>query len=101
MTDRKTKPEGYWVRYAWLVRTIAEQHPSVPIRRIVKQVLQQEGIPVEHRNIENLRVTYYAVKRKAVPAPEGIPTPEGDDESFLDPELRAELEREEQEEQWI
>lgn len=99
MTDRKTKPDGYWVRYAWLVRTTAEQHPGVPIRRIVKQVLQQEGIPVEHRNIENLRVTYYAVKRKAVPDPD--PAPEGEDESFLDPELRAELEQEEQEQQWI
>ena len=32
---RKARKDGFWVRHAWVVRTIAEQQPGVPISRIV------------------------------------------------------------------
>ena len=109
---RKTRKDGFWVRHAWVVRAIAEQQPGVPILRIVKLVLNRAGLPLTNSNMNNLRVVYYNVRKKVVPAVEnsapmvieefdiGTPTapaedtPEDDLEYFLDPELRAELESE-------
>ena len=106
---RKARKDGFWVRHAWVVRTIAEQQPGVPISRIVKLVLNRAGLPVTDSNVNNLRVVYYNVRKKPLVKPEvvieefdiGTPTAVGDTpeddsdlEYFLDPELRAELESE-------
>jgi len=109
---RKARKDGFWVRHAWVVRTIAEQQPGVPILRIVKLVLSRAGLPLTNQNVNNLRVVYYNVRKKALVKPEvvieefdiGTPeqaedTPEDDLEYFLDPELRAELESELQQQQ--
>jgi hypothetical protein len=107
---RKTRKDGFWVRHAWVVRAIAEQQPGVPILRIVKLVLNRAGLPLTNSNMNNLRVVYYNVRKKPLVKPEvvieefdiGTPAAVGDTaeqaeddlEYFLDPELRAELEKE-------
>ena len=113
---RTTKPQGFWVPYAWLVRGIVEQSKSGRVvMDAVRTVLANEGLPMTEANERTLRVAYYGVRGKEWPvepqllsAPEPAepqplsaplsapePTPaELDEEFVLDEELRLELERE-------
>jgi hypothetical protein len=116
---RTTKPQGFWVPYAWLVRGIVEQSKSGRVvMDAVRTVLANEGLPMTEANERTLRVAYYGVRGKEwpvepapLPAPEPAeptpaePTPaepapaepepaELDEEFVLDEELRLELERE-------
>ena len=109
---RTTKPQGFWVPYAWLVRGIVEQSKSGRVvMDAVRTVLANEGLPMTEANERTLRVAYYGVRGKewpveltAEPQPEPQPlstepTPEPqpaelDEEFVLDEELRLELERE-------
>jgi hypothetical protein len=137
---KESKPQGYWVPYAWAVRlTVENMGGGRIVSKAVRMILRRAGIPVTKENEESLRVRYHAVckqpwppemeglvKRRekvkgffdepepaqsAQPAPEPAqpeppespespePAPEPaqpdfGEEDFLDPELRAELERE-------
>jgi len=118
---RTTKPQGFWVPYAWLVRGIVEQSKSGRvIMDAVRTVLANEGLPMTEANERTLRVAYYGVRGKewpVEPAPLSAPEPaepqplstepqplsapepqlepaELDEEFVLDEELRLELERE-------
>jgi hypothetical protein len=105
---RDTKPQGFWLPYAWLVRSIVEQSKGGRVvSSVVRSVLADEGLPLTATNERTLRVAYYGIRDKEWPTvaeekPEirGIlkllPKPEPpDEEQFaLDEELRLELERE-------
>lgn len=108
MPTRDTKPQGFWLPYAWLVRSIVEQSKGGRVvSSVVRSVLADEGLPMTATNERTLRVAYYSIRDKEWPPvaeekPEirGIlkllPKPEPpDEEQFaLDEELRLELERE-------
>ncbi len=142
---KESKPQGYWVPYAWAVRlTVENMGGGRIVAKAVRMILRRAGIPVTKENEESLRVRYHAVCKKPWPPEmEGLvkrrekvkgffdepatpqpaqpepaqpepaepepatpqpaePEPEStldtiedfDEEDFLDPELRAELERE-------
>lgn len=103
---RTTKPQGFWVPYAWLVRGIVEQSKSGRVvMDAVRTVLANEGLPMTEANERTLRVSYYGVRGKEWPVEpqplsaeltpaEPTPAPEPDEEFALDEELRLELERE-------
>ncbi len=111
---RATRPQGFWVPYAWLVRSIVEQSEGGRVATdAVRTVLANEGLPLTAANERTLRVAYYGIREKDWPIvvvpptePEEVPpgdvpptepekVPPTDDEEFaLDEELRLELERE-------
>ena len=115
---RATKPQGFWVPYAWLVRSIVEQSKGGRVvMDAVRTVLTSEGLPMTPANERTLRVAYYGIRGKEWPEltepPKTLPpkTPpaelpieepliaeppieEPDEEFALDEELRLELERE-------
>lgn len=134
---KESKPQGYWVPYAWAVRlTVENMGGGRIVSKAVRMILRRASIPVTKENEESLRVRYHAVckqpwppemeglvkRREKVkgffdePAPEVLEVPAAepaaepaqpaqpestldtqedfDEEDFLDPELRAELERE-------
>jgi len=108
---RATKPQGFWVPYAWLVRSIVEQSKGGRVvMDAVRTVLTSEGLPMTPANERTLRVAYYGIRGKEWPEltepsktppaelpktpPAEPPIEEPDEEFALDEELRLELERE-------
>lgn len=106
---RATKPQGFWVPYAWLVRSIVEQSKGGRVvMDAVRTVLTSEGLPMTPANERTLRVAYYGIRGKEwpeliepsktppaePPKPSEPPIEEPDEEFALDEELRLELERE-------
>ena len=110
---RATKPQGFWVPYAWLVRSIVEQSKGGRVvMDAVRTVLASEGLPMTPANERTLRVAYYGIRGKEWPEltepskphelselpkpsePSELPIEEPDEEFALDEELRLELERE-------
>lgn len=106
---RATKPQGFWVPYAWLVRSIVEQSKGGRVvMDAVRTVLTSEGLPMTPANERTLRVAYYGIRGKEwpeliepsktppaePPKPSELPIEEPDEEFALDEELRLELERE-------
>ena len=104
---RATKPQGFWVPYAWLVRSIVEQSKGGRVvMDAVRTVLTSEGLPMTPANERTLRVAYYGIRGKEWPEltepsepsephePSELPIEEPDEEFALDEELRLELERE-------
>lgn len=108
---RVTRPPGFWLPYAWLVRSIVEQSEGGRVvSDAVRTVLVNEGLPLTAANERTLRVAYYGIREKEWPIvspdeqvltddadDEQVPTdaPDDTDEQFvLDEELRLELERE-------
>lgn len=99
---RATRPQGFWVPYAWLVRSIVEQSEGGRVvTDAVRTVLANEGLPLTAANERTLRVAYYGIREKDWPIVVVPPTdaadevPPAEDEEFaLDEELRLELERE-------
>jgi len=75
---RTTKPQGFWVPYAWLVRGIVEQSKSGRVvMDAVRTVLANEGLPMTEANERTLRVAYYGVRGKEWPVePAPLPAPE-------------------------
>ena len=101
---RATKPQGFWVPYAWLVRSIVEQSKGGRVvMDAVRTVLANEELPMTEANERTLRVAYYGIRGKEWPdliepskpheTPPAEPS-EPDEEFALDEELRLELERE-------
>lgn len=65
---RATKPQGYWVPYAWLVRSIVEQSEGGRVvTDAVRTVLANEGLPLTSANERTLRVAYYGIREKDWP----------------------------------
>jgi hypothetical protein len=75
---RTTKPQGFWVPYAWLVRGIVEQSKSGRVvMDAVRTVLANEGLPMTEANERTLRVAYYGVRGKEWPVePQPLSAPE-------------------------
>lgn len=112
MPARNTRPAGFWLPYAWLVRSIVEKAKGGRVvTDVVRTVLANEGLPLTVANERTLRVAYYGIRDKEWPviepepsvAPEPSIEPETNSEYFtapyeehfaLDEELRLELERE-------
>ncbi len=81
---RATRPQGFWVPYAWLVRSIVEQSEGGRVATdAVRTVLANEGLPLTAANERTLRVAYYGIREKdwpivVVPPTEPEEVPPGD-----------------------
>ena len=65
---RDTKPQGFWLPYAWLVRSIVEQSKGGRVvSSVVRSVLADEGLPLTATNERTLRVAYYGIRDKEWP----------------------------------
>jgi hypothetical protein len=68
LPTRTAKPQGFWVPYAWLVRSIVEQSKSGRVvMDAVRTVLAREGLPMTLANERTLRVAYYGIRGKEWP----------------------------------
>lgn len=87
---RATRPQGFWVPYAWLVRSIVEQSEGGRVvTDAVRTVLANEGLPLTAANERTLRVAYYGIREKDWPI---VVVEEPEIRGILKPQTHAEPE---------
>jgi len=96
----KSRAEGFWIPYAWMVRAIMEHYLTEPssrtvtksgklkVAKVVRVVLRRAGIKVSAKTENCLRVVYYGVRDRQWPIGMkemlGIASTITEDEEILD-----------------